>query len=287
MTNPKRLLDSYGISPKKSLGQNFLHDPNALDKIIRAAELSPEETVLEIGPGTGALTDWLASVARRVIAVELDDRLIPLLQYRFSDYPNVTLVHADILEVNLSLHIRPDEPYCVVANLPYYITSAILRYLFEQPHKARRLVVMVQNEVADRLVAPPGDLSLLGVSVQYYGRPRIIARLSPAIFWPRPDVTSALVRIDTYADGERPVQVADEAQFFRVVRAGFSQKRKQLINALSAGLGIDKEAATTLLTAAGIAPTRRAETLTLTEWAALANQVQQFAPPVQTPQQQE
>lgn len=287
MTNPKRLLDSYGISPKKSLGQNFLHDPNALDKIIRAAELSPDETVLEIGPGTGALTDWLASVARRVIAVELDDRLIPLLQYRFSDYPNVTLVHADILEVNLSLHIRPDEPYCVVANLPYYITSAILRYLFEQPHKARRLVVMVQNEVADRLVALPGDLSLLGVSVQYYGRPRIIARLSPAIFWPRPDVTSALVRIDTYADGERPVQVADEAQFFRVVRAGFSQKRKQLVNALSAGLGIDKEAAAALLTAAGIAPTRRAETLTLAEWAALANQARQFALPVQTPQQQD
>lgn len=287
MTNPKRLLDSYGISPKKSLGQNFLHDPNALDKIIRAAELRPEETVLEIGPGTGALTDWLASVARRVIAVELDDRLIPLLQYRFSDYPNVTLVHADILEVNLSLHIRPDEPYCVVANLPYYITSAILRYLFEQPHKARRLVVMVQNEVADRLVAPPGDLSLLSVSVQYYGRPRIMARLSPAIFWPRPDVTSALVRIDTYADGERPVQVADEAQFFRVVRAGFSQKRKQLVNALSASLGIDKEAATALLTAAGIAPTRRAETLTLAEWAALANQARQFALPGQTPQQQE
>ncbi len=271
MTNPKRLLDSYGISPKKSLGQNFLHDPNALDKIIRAAELSPEETVLEIGPGTGALTDWLASVARRVIAVELDDRLIPLLQYRFSDYPNVTLVHANILEVNLGLHIRPDEPYCVVANLPYYITSAILRYLFEQPHKARRLVVMVQNEVADRLVAPPGDLSLLGVSVQYYGRPRIITRLSPAIFWPRPDVTSALVRIDTYGDGERPVQVADEAAFFRVVRAGFSQKRKQLANALAAGLGIDKETAAALLTAAGIAPTRRAETLTLAEWAALAN----------------
>jgi len=272
MTNPKRLLDSYGISPKKSLGQNFLHDPNALDKIIRAAELSPEETVLEIGPGTGALTDWLANVARRVIAVELDDRLIPLLHYRFSDYPNVTLVHADILEVNLSLHIRPDEPYCVVANLPYYITSAILRYLFEQPHKARRLMVMVQNEVADRLVAPPGDLSLLGVSVQYYGRPRIIARFSPAIFWPRPDVTSALVRIDTYADGERPVQVADEATFFRVVKAGFSQKRKQLVNALGAGLGIDKEAAVALLAAAGIAPTRRAETLTLAEWAALADQ---------------
>ncbi|NPV68785.1 MAG: 16S rRNA (adenine(1518)-N(6)/adenine(1519)-N(6))-dimethyltransferase RsmA [Anaerolineae bacterium] len=287
MTNPKRLLDSYGINPKKSLGQNFLHDPNALDKIIRAAELKPEETVLEIGPGTGALTDWLASVARRVIAVELDDRLIPLLQYRFSDYPNVTLVHANILEVNLALHIRPDEPYCVVANLPYYITSAILRYLFEQPHKARRLVVMVQNEVADRLVAPPGDLSLLGVSVQYYGRPRIIARLSPAIFWPRPDVTSALVRIDTYADGERPVQVADEAQFFHVVKAGFSQKRKQLVNALSAGLGIDKEATAALLTAAGIAPTRRAETLTLAEWAALANQVRQFALPGQTPQQQE
>ncbi len=268
-TNPKRLLDTYGITPRKSLGQNFLHDPNALDKIVRAAELSPTDTVLEIGPGTGALTGWLVEAARRVITVELDDRLIPLLHYRFGDHPNVTIVHADILEVNLGLHIRPDEEYCVVANLPYYITSAILRYLFEQPHRARRLVVMVQNEVADRLIAAPGDMSLLSVSVQFYGKPQIITRLSPAVFWPRPDVTSALVRIDTYPDGARPVQVADEGLFFRVARAGFSQKRKQLANSLGAGLEVAKAEAAALLTGAGIDPTRRAETLSLAEWAAL------------------
>ncbi len=269
MSNPKRLLDTYGIIPKKSLGQNFLHDPNALDRIIRAAELTPEDTVLEIGPGTGALTGWLAEAARRVITVELDDRLIPLLHHRFEPYDNVTIVHADILSVNLSQHIRPDEPYCVVANLPYYITSAILRYLFEQPHRPRRLVVMVQNEVADRLVAAPGDMSLLSVSVQFYGVPHVVTRLSPAVFWPRPDVTSALVRIDTYGPGERPVDVPDEALFFRMARAGFSQKRKQLANSLAGGLGISKPAATALLEAAGLDPARRAETLSLAEWAAL------------------
>ena len=269
MSNPKRLLDTYGISPKKSLGQNFLHDPNALEKIVRAAELDASDTVLEIGPGTGALTGWLAEAARRVITVELDDRLIPLLQHRFEPYDNVTIVHADILNVNLSQHIAPDEPYCVVANLPYYITSAILRYLFEQPHRPRRLVVMVQNEVANRLVAAPGDMSLLSVSVQFYGVPHIVTRLSPAVFWPRPDVTSALVRIDTYAFGERPIEVADEALFFRVAKAGFSQKRKQLANSLAGGLGLGKQAAAELLESAGLDPARRAETLSLAEWAAL------------------
>jgi 16S rRNA (adenine1518-N6/adenine1519-N6)-dimethyltransferase len=268
MANPRHLLDHFGINPKKSLGQNFLHDPNALEKITRAAEIAPEDTVLEIGPGTGALTEWLSDVARRVIAVELDDRLIPLLKYRFAERDNVTLVHADILDVNLGLHIKPDEPYNVVANLPYYITSAILRYLLEQPHKPQRIVVMVQNEVADRLVAQPGNLSLLGVSVQFYGEPHIVTRLSPAVFWPRPDVTSALVRIDTYG-ADQPVKVADEAAFFRVVKAGFSQKRKQIRNALGSGLGIGKKGAAALLDTAGIDSQRRAETLTLAEWGAL------------------
>jgi len=271
-TNPRRLLDNFGVMPKKNLGQNFLHDPNALDKIIRTAELTPEDTVLEIGPGTGALTLRLADAARRVIAVELDDRLIPILMHQINDRENVTLVHADILSLDLSLHIRPDEPYCVVANLPYYITSAILRYLLERPHKPTRLVVMVQQEVAQRMVAKPGEMSLLSVSVQYYGRPRIVMRLSPAAFWPRPDVVSTLVRIDTYGSSP-PVQVADEKTFFRVVRAGFSQKRKQLRNALGGGLGIGKKEAAALLTAAGIDPQRRAETLTLEEWAALTAQV--------------
>ena len=272
MTNPRHLLDSYGITPKKSLGQNFLHDPNALEKIVRAADLAPQDVVLEIGPGTGALTEWLAGIARRVIAVELDDRLIPLLQHRFGDRDNVRLVHADILDLDLGLHIRPDEPYCVIANLPYYITSAILRFLLERPHRPNRLVVMVQNEVADRLVAQPGDLSLLGVSVQFYGKPRIVTRLSPAVFWPRPDVTSALVRIDTY--GDRPaVPVPDEATFFRVVRAGFSQKRKQIRNALASGLSLGREETDRLLAAAGLDPQRRAETLSLEEWAALTSTV--------------
>lgn len=278
MSNPKRLLDTYGISPKKSLGQNFLHDPNALEKIVRAADLEPTDAVLEIGPGTGALTGWLAETARRVVTVELDDRLIPLLHHRFEHYDNVTIVHSDILNVNLSQHIQPDEPYCVVANLPYYITSAILRYLFEQPHRAKRLVVMVQNEVANRLVAAPGDMSLLSVSVQFYGKPEIVTRLSPAVFWPRPDVTSALVRIDTYAQGERPVAMDDEALFFRVARAGFSQKRKQLANSLGAGLGLKKSEAADLIQQAGIDPTRRAETLELGEWAALTAAVQQHHP---------
>jgi 16S rRNA (adenine1518-N6/adenine1519-N6)-dimethyltransferase len=271
MSNPKNLLDNYGISPKKSLGQNFLHDPNVLEKITRAAELTADDTVLEVGPGTGALTDWLADIARRVIAVELDDRLIPLLAHRLADHANVTLVHADILDVDLDLHIKADEPYCVVANLPYYITSAILRYLLERPHKPDRLVVMVQTEVAQRLVARPGDMSLLSVSVQYYGTPQIITRLSPAVFWPRPDVTSALVRIETYG-ADRPVAVQDESTFFRVVRAGFGQKRKQLRNSVGAGLGVSKDEATRLLTGAGIDPQRRAETLSLQEWAALTEQ---------------
>jgi 16S rRNA (adenine1518-N6/adenine1519-N6)-dimethyltransferase len=272
MTNPRNLLDSYGITPKKSLGQNFLHDPNALDKIVRAAGLKPEDIVLEIGPGTGALTEWLADIARRVIAVELDDRLIPLLEHRFRDRDNVRLVHADILDVDLDLHIRPEEDYCVIANLPYYITSAILRYLLERAHRPNRLVVMVQEEVADRIVAAPGDMSLLAVSVQYYGKPQVVTRLSPAVFWPRPDVVSALVRIDTYG-ADRPVAVPDETTFFRMVRAGFSQKRKQLRNALAGGLGIDKEQADSLLGAAGLDPHRRAETLALAEWAALTGAV--------------
>jgi 16S rRNA (adenine1518-N6/adenine1519-N6)-dimethyltransferase len=272
MSNPKRLLDNFGISPKKSLGQNFLHDPNVLEKITRAAELTAEDTVLEVGPGTGALTDWLADIARRVIAVELDDRLIPLLEHRLADHKNVTLVHADILDVNLDLHIKPDEDYCVVANLPYYITSAILRYLLERTHRPNRLIVMVQTEVAQRMVAQPGDMSLLSISVQYYGRANIVTKLSPAVFWPRPDVNSALVRIDTYGDNP-PVTVSDEMAFFRVVKAGFSQKRKQLRNAVGAGLGIGKQEASRLIEAAGIDPARRAETLTLEEWGQITEQV--------------
>ncbi len=265
--NDRALLDRHAITPKKSLGQNFLHDPNTLDKIVELARIEPGDTVLEIGPGTGNLTHVLAQHAARVVAVELDDRLIPLLRERFADRPRITIVHGDILELELS-ELLGGDPYLVVANLPYYITSAILRRLLEHTPRPQRMVITVQREVAERMTAAPGDMSLLAVSVQFYGRPELVMRLKPAVFWPRPDVESAVVRIELH--DQPPVDVPDEQLFFRVVRAGFSQKRKQLRNALSAGLALDKQQADALLQAAGIDPRRRAETLSLDEWAALA-----------------
>ncbi len=265
--NDRELLHFHAIHPKKSLGQNFLHDPHALEKIVEIADLPPGAEVLEIGAGTGNLTRVLAQHAGRVVAVETDERMLPILRAQFGDVPSVELVHADILALDLTA-LFDERPYYVVANLPYYITSAILRHLLEGKPRPRRLVITVQREVADRLIARPDDMSLLTVSVQFYGEPRLMMRLNPAAFWPRPDVESAVVRIDIYP--HPPVEVPDEATFFRAVRAGFSQKRKQLRNALASGLRIDKAAADALLTQAGIEPHRRAETLTLEEWAALA-----------------
>jgi 16S rRNA (adenine1518-N6/adenine1519-N6)-dimethyltransferase len=264
------LLERHGITPKKSLGQNFLHDPNALEKIVELAELSPDVTVVEIGPGTGNLTRILVREAARVIAVELDERLVSVLRDEFAAEPRVELVHGDILEINLADRVGT-APYVVVANLPYYITSAILRHFFEHPPRPQRLVLTVQREVAERLVAVPGEMSLLAVSVQYYGQPRIVMHLGPAAFWPRPDVESAVVRIDVYP--APPVAVPDVQLFFRVVRAGFGQKRKQLRNSISAGLHLDKARADLLLGEAGVDPQRRAETLSLEEWAAITRAV--------------
>ena len=266
-TNPKTLLNRYDVLPKKSLGQNFLHDPNTLEKIAASADLMPEDTVLEIGPGTGALTEALARLARRVIAVELDGRLEPILRERFAATPNVELVFQDILQTDVAALVGP-EPYVVVANVPYYITSAILRYLLEAPHRPRQIVLTIQLEVAERLVAKPGDLSLLAISVQFYARPRIVSRLSASVFWPRPDVDSAVLRLDVY--DQPPVDAPNEATFFRVVRAGFSQKRKQLKNALADGLALPMPETLAFVEVAGVDPRRRAETLTLEEWAALA-----------------
>ncbi len=268
--NDRQILELHSISPKKSLGQNFLHDPNTLHKIVTSAGLAPDSTVLEIGPGTGNLTEVLAHQAARVIAVELDDRLVPLLRHRFEHQPNVDVIHGDILTIDLAdrLGTAADPvPYSVVANVPYYITSAILRHVFENMPRPQRLVLTMQREVAERLIATPGDMSLLAVSVQFYGQPQIVMQLSQAVFWPRPDVESAVVRIDVY--DTPPVDVPDHRLFFRVVRAGFGQKRKQLRNALSSGLGITKPQADDLLAQAQIDPQRRAETLALDEWAAL------------------
>jgi 16S rRNA (adenine1518-N6/adenine1519-N6)-dimethyltransferase len=265
--NPRAQLEQQGIEPKKSLGQNFLHDPNTLEKIVAAADVQPTDTVLEIGPGTGALTDVLARHAARVVAVELDTRLEPILRGRFADAPQVAFHFGDILQTDVDALLGTTD-YIVVANVPYYITSAILRHLLERAHRPRRLVLTVQLEVAERLLAKVGDMSLLTVSTQYYAKPRLVMKLNPAVFYPRPDVTSAVVRLDVYP--QPIVSTPSDATFFAVVRAGFGQKRKQLKNALGEGLHISTEAAGVLIEGAGIDPRRRAETLTLEEWAALA-----------------
>ncbi len=264
--NPRLVLETHGIAPKRSLGQNFLHDPNMLEKIVNSAALQPDEAVLEVGPGTGVLTERLAAVAPELVAVELDDRLQPILDERLSAFPQARVIYQDILSVDVA-GLFAGRPYVVVANLPYYITSAILRHLLENAHPPRRLIITVQNEVAERLIAKPDDMSILSVSVQYYGKPQIITRLNPALFWPRPDVESAVVRIDVYP--QQPLDVPDDRTFFRVVRAGFSQKRKQLKNALSSGLALNAAAAEAIFADANVDSRRRAETLTLEEWARL------------------
>lgn len=266
MTNPRALLDEYEINPKKALGQNFIHDPNLLEKIVASADLDGSETVIEVGPGTGAMTAVLAQHARRVVAIELDDRLAPVLETALIDHPNASVIYADALKMDFHA-LAGTEDYFVVANIPYYISSHLIRHLLEAPVKPRRIVLTVQYELAERITAAPGHLSLLAVSVQFYGQSELIARVNPAVFWPRPDVDSAILRIDPHPSP--PVDVPSEKQFFRVVKAGFSQKRKQLKNAMGGGLGMKASKAGKLIEQAGIDPSRRAETLTLEEWAAI------------------
>jgi 16S rRNA (adenine1518-N6/adenine1519-N6)-dimethyltransferase len=266
--NPRELLAAYGFFPKKGLGQNFLHDPNAVEKIASIAAPGADEAVLEIGPGVGALTEALARRARRVVAVELDERLDPILRDRLRPYPHVELVYADILNCDPAVLMGADAAsYSVAANVPYYITSAILRHLLECSAPPRRLTIMMQAEVAEKLIAKPGEMSLLSVSVQFYARAAIAARFPPAVFYPRPDVHSAVVRLEVYP---QPPVDAPRTAFFAVARAGFSQKRKQLRNSLASGLHITADEAAALCAQANIDAQRRPETLTLGEWGALA-----------------
>lgn len=267
MTTPRQHLDSLNLQPKRSLGQNFLSDPNTLYKIVESANLQKTDTVLEVGPGTGSMTAILAERAAQVIAIEVDSRLEPILTREFAQYPHVKFHWVDILEADIA-QIVGDRPYKVVANLPYYITSAILRKLLEGHPKPQSLTVTVQKEVAERVVAEPNDMSLLSVSVQFYGKPSIPARIKASAFWPKPEVDSAVLHIEVY--DTPPVSVPDEATFFKMVRAGFSQKRKQIKNSLASGLGLPNEAVAALLEQATINGTRRAETMALEEWAALS-----------------
>jgi 16S rRNA (adenine1518-N6/adenine1519-N6)-dimethyltransferase len=265
----KDTLTRLGIEPKKSLGQHFMAEPAALLKLVDAARIEPGDAVLEIGPGLGALTDRLAERARRVVAVEVDGRMIPYLQNRYEAFPNVEIVHADILELDLDALMGSDAHfYKVVANLPYYITSPILRHLLERNSPPSLIVVTTQLEVARRMAAQPGEMSLLAVGIQFYGRPEIVTRLKPGVFYPRPEVESAIVRITPHPEG-LPLPADERGCFFEVVRAGFGQPRKQLRNTLSAGLKAGREAAGRWLDEANVDPRRRAETLSVDEWLAL------------------
>jgi 16S rRNA (adenine1518-N6/adenine1519-N6)-dimethyltransferase len=265
-----------GIRPRKGLGQNFLVDPAHRARIVAAADLTSADAVLEIGPGPGVLTELLAEQAGRVVTVELDDRLIPYLRARFAARPHVTVVHGDILKLDPGALMadsagEAEGGYKVVANLPYYITGAVIPHLLEANPAPEVTVLTVQREVAERIVAGPPDMSLLAVGVQLYAVPEIVGRIPAGAFYPMPQVDSAVVRL--VRRQERAVPDMPVKQFFRVVKAGFSQKRKQLRNALSAGLSVAPSQAEAWLAAAGIAAQRRAETVTIAEWGELARVV--------------
>ena len=265
-----KLLKRYGLTPHKGLGQNFLTDPASLKKVVQAADIQAQDTVLEIGPGLGSLTHLLAESASRVVAVELDSKLVMALEEILQPYDNVELMRADILEVNLN-ELFSEGGYLVVANIPYYITSALIRQLLEAQYPPARLVLTVQKEVAERICAPAGDLSLLALSVQVYGQPSITATIPASAFYPAPKIDSAVVRVDLFQ--EPLVQREKLETFFTLIRAGFSQKRKTLSNALSAGMHWDKTYTQDLLQNSGIDPKRRAQTLSLDEWAKLVDSV--------------
>lgn len=265
------LLRRFGLRPDKSLGQNFLIDQIGLQRVVESAAIQPDDQVLEIGPGLGSLTVLLARQARRVVAVELDSHLIPALREVLRDTPQVQIVLGDILELNPA-DLVTQAGYLVVANIPYYITSALIRHLLEANLLPRRMVLTVQREVAQRICSEPGDMSLLALSVQVYGAAQVVAHIPAGSFYPAPRVDSAVVRVDIYP---RPVIPPVQLPlFFRLAKAGFSQKRKTLRNALSGGMGWSTDLAQQLLSQAGIDPQRRAETLSITEWHRLVVQWQ-------------
>jgi len=266
--NAFTLLKQYGLRADKKLGQNFLQDPFALESIASAADIQPTDTVLEVGPGLGSLTRYLAVAARQVIAVELDADLIPPLEAVTKPYDNVHIVHGDILKISPQELIH-EAGYLVVANIPYYITSAIIRHLLENEPKPRRIVLTIQKEVADRICAKPGDMSLLALSVQVYGKPHIAKRIPANAFFPAPKVDSAVLCIDIYPSPRIQLELLDT--FFKLIKAGFSQKRKTLRNSLSSGLHISAPNAEGLLKNATIDPMRRAETLSIEEWKLLCD----------------
>jgi 16S rRNA (adenine1518-N6/adenine1519-N6)-dimethyltransferase len=274
---PYWTLRERGLRGRKGLGQHFLVDTGAISRIVDAADLHESDTVLEIGPGPGTLTVHLAQRAGCVIAVEIDEQMLSPLRESLSGSENVRVVHGDILEQDV-VALVDGGPYKVVANLPYYITSAVLRHVLAPAFRPSIVVVTVQREVAERIVGRPrrqkqrshsSRMSLLAVSVQFYGRPRIVARIAAGSFRPVPAVDSAVIRIDVY--DPLPWGAVDEETFFRVARAGFAQPRKQLHNALTHNLALSADQVLAGLEAAGIDGRRRAETLSIEEWVRSSN----------------
>ena len=272
------VLQRYGFNFQKKYGQNFLIDTHVLDKIIGAAQIGPDDFVLEIGPGIGTMTQYLAEAAREVVAVEIDTKLIPILQDTLKEYDNVTVLNEDILKVDIrkiAEEKNGGKPIKVVANLPYYITTPIIMGLFEKHVPIESITVMVQKEVADRMQVGPGtkDYGALSLAVQYYASPYIVANVPPNCFMPRPKVGSAVIRLTTYDNP--PVEVDDEKLMFRIIRASFNQRRKTLANGLknAADLDIPKELIAESIESLGHGPSVRGEALTLEEFAALSNYI--------------
>ena len=269
LAQTKRLLRQSDLRARKGLGQHFLIDGEVLKLITSAAELTPADVVVEVGPGLGILTRELIRQAGRVIAIELDNKLAALLKQTLASFNNVTIINDDVLKIEPEALLKEQKvktPYKVVANLPYYITSPVLRHFLEASAKPQTIIVMVQKEVAEAIAARPGDMSLLSVSVRFYGEPRIIGYVPAQSFYPAPEVDSAILRIDLYP---HPPVVVDEGSFFDLVRAGFTAPRKQIANSLAQGLGLAKGDVLPLLGRANIASPRRAETMSLEEWARL------------------
>jgi 16S rRNA (adenine1518-N6/adenine1519-N6)-dimethyltransferase len=261
-------LEAEGLRPQKKFGQHFLTDPRVLGSIADAAELTLADTVLEIGPGLGHLTQVLAQRAGRVIAVELDHGLVRKLQAEFAAAPQVKIVQGDFLQREPSEWVQEagGQPasFKVVANVPYYITSAIIRHLLEAERKPSIIVLTMQRQVAQRMIAEPPRMNLLAISARFFSQPRIVRTIAAGAFFPRPKVDSAVVRLEVY--DRSPWAHVPAENFFRVVRAGFGERRKQLRNALAHNLKLSPETVTAALRRAHIAPTRRAETLRLDEW---------------------
>ncbi len=278
LAQTRRLLRGFDLQARKSLGQHFLIDREVLKLITSAAGLTAADVVMEIGPGLGVLTRELARQSGRVLAIELDSKLAAILGQSLASFNNVAVINQDILQIDPASLLQEQKTgfppltgspfsYKVVANLPYYITSPVLRHFLEASLKPQIMVVMVQKEVAEVIVAKPGQMSMLSISVQFYGAPAIIAYVPAQCFYPAPRVDSAILKIELYS--QPPLEVTDKQGFFRIVRAGFSARRKQIANSLAQGLDLPKAQCLSLLGKTSIVPQRRAETLTLDEWAKL------------------